>query len=240
MESAPGKPKMLYRRLGNTGIKVSVYGFGNWVTTNTPEQQALMQDVMVYAHDAGINFFDTAEAYGAGEGEKFFGKVFSKYSWPRSSYVLSTKIYWGGAGVNDKGLSRKHVIEGMNNSLKRLQQDYCDVVFCHRPDRDTPIEETVRAMNYLIKENKTLYWGTSEWSAAQIVEAYRQADLNGLIPPVVEQPQYHMLCRERFEKEYDFIFRNFNYGSTTWSPLASGVLSGKYNSGERLKGTRLG
>lgn len=128
----------------------------------------------------------------------------------------------------------------MNNSLKRMGQDYCDVVYCHRPDRETPIEETVRAMNYLIKQNKTLYWGTSEWSAAQIVEAYRQADLNGLIPPVVEQPQYNMFCRERFEKEYDFVFRHLGYGSTTWSPLASGVLTGKYNSGERLKGTRLG
>jgi len=159
------------------------------------------------------------------------GKVIKKSGWKRSDLVLSTKIYWGGKGINDKGLSRKHIIEGTNAALKRLQTDYVDLIFCHRPDLYTPIEETVRAMNYIIDQGKAFYWGTSEWSAAQIMEAYQIARSEHLIPPIMEQPEYNMLHREKIEKEYLPLYNKIGLGTTIWSPLKSGLLTGKYNNG---------
>ena len=229
---------MLYRNLGNTGLKVSVLGFGNWVTSHNPEQAQTTEECVIKAYEAGINFFDTAEIYGFGEAERIFGNIFAKHKWPRDKLVISTKLLRCGMGVNDGGLSRKHIIEGIKASLKRLQTDYVDVVFCHRPDNDTPMEETVRAMNWIIQKGFAFYWGTSEWSASQIQDAWGVADRLGLIGPCVEQPQYNMLVRDRFESEYSFLFKKHRMGSTIWSPLASGILTGKYNDGSIAAGGR--
>jgi len=186
---------------------------------------------MKACYDAGINFFDNAEAYAGGQAETVMGNILRKVGWRRESLVLSTKIFWGGEGPNDVGLSHKHIIEGVNKALRRLQTDYVDLVFCHRPDPDTPIEETVRAMDIVIRQGKAFYWGTSEWSAAEIMAADGIARRYNLTPPVMEQPQYNLLHRERFEKEYLPLYRELGMGTTTWSPLASGLLSGKYNDG---------
>jgi len=186
---------------------------------------------MSRAYDAGVNFFDNAEAYADGNAERVMGNVIKKLGWRRESIVVSSKVFWGGEGPNDKGLSHKHVFEGCRNSLKRLQLDYLDLFFCHRPDPNTPIEETVRAMDDLIHDGKILYWGTSEWSAADIMRAHGLAREHGLTPPQMEQPQYNMLHRERVEKEYLPLYREIGLGTTIWSPLASGLLSGKYNKG---------
>lgn len=183
------------------------------------------------AYDAGVNFFDGAEAYAQGQAELAMGRVLKKMGWRREGLVLSTKIFWGGDGPNDTGLSHKHVIEGFHAALKRWQVDTLDLCFCHRPDPNTPIEETVRAMDVLIRQGKLFYWGTSEWSAHDIATAFKVARENHLTPPTMEQPQYNMLVRDRFEKEYAPLFRETGYGTTIWSPLASGVLSGKYNAG---------
>jgi len=192
---------------------------------------------MSAAYDAGINFFDNAEAYADGQAEVVMGNVFKKTKWPRESFVVSSKVFWGGEGPNDKGLSRKHIYEACRRSLKRLQLDYLDLFFCHRPDPTTPIEETVRAMDDLIHQGLVLYWGTSEWSAADIMRAYGIAREQGLTPPQMEQPQYNMLHRERVEKEYLPLYREIGLGTTIWSPLASGLLTGKYN--DRVpRGTR--
>ncbi|KAJ3314783.1 ATP-sensitive inward rectifier potassium channel 1, partial [Gonapodya sp. JEL0774] len=178
----------------------------------------------------GVNFFDTAEVYADGRSEIDMGKAFKSLGVKRSDLVVATKLFWGGPGINDQGLSRKHIIEGTKASLERLGLDYVDLIFAHRPDNETPIEETVRAFNYLLDHGQAFYWGTSEWTAQQITEAHRVADKLGLVGPSMEQPEYNMFARERFEKEYAPLYRDFGMGTTIWSPLASGVLSGKYNS----------
>ncbi len=222
---------MIYNRLGRAGIKLSALSLGAWVTYGGQVGEDLAEKCMIAAYEAGVNFFDNAEVYASGNAEIVMGNVLKRLGWRRESYVVSTKIFWGGDGPNDTGLSHKHIIEGFNNALKRLQLDYVDLVFCHRPDPNTPIEETVRAIDTLIKQGKVFYWGTSEWSAADIMRADGLARQYNLTPPVMEQPQYNMLHRERFEVEYAPLFRDLGYGTTIWSPLASGLLTGKYNNG---------
>jgi voltage-dependent potassium channel beta subunit len=222
---------MEYRRLGRAGIKVSELSFGSWVTFGDQIGEQVAQDCMVAAYEAGVNFFDNAEGYAGGKSETVMGNVFKKVGWRREDLVVSTKIFWGGSGPNDLGLSHKHIIEGVNNSLRRLQMDYVDLLFCHRPDPNTPIEETVRAMDIVIKQGKAFYWGTSMWSAAEILRADGIARQYGLTPPVMEQPVYSLLERDQVEKELAPVFREIGYGTTIWSPLASGVLTGKYNNG---------
>ena len=228
---------MEYRNLGRSGLKVSALSFGAWVTFGDQIGEKEARAMMQAAIDAGVNFFDNAEVYAGGKAEAMMGKVVKKAGWKRSDLVFSTKIFWGGDGVNDKGLSRKHIVEGVDAALKRLQMDYVDLVFAHRPDLHTPIEETVRAFNHVIDQGKAFYWGTSEWSATQIMEAHGIARELGLIPPTMEQPQYHMFHRERFEAEYAPLYEHLGLGTTIWSPLASGLLTGKYNAG-MPKGTR--
>lgn len=222
---------MLYRRLGSSGLQVSALSLGAWVTMGSQIDEDVSFECMSAAYDAGVNFFDNAEAYASGEAEVVMGNVIKRAGWKRSDLVVSTKIYWGGKGVNDRGLSRKHVLEGTWAALKRLQLDYVDLLFCHRPDPDTPIEETVRAMSFLIDQGLVFYWGTSEWSAEQLWQAYMIARREHLHPPQMEQPQYNMLHRERVEKEYAALYDEIGLGTTIWSPLASGILSGKYNDG---------
>jgi voltage-dependent potassium channel beta subunit len=222
---------MEYRYLGSSGLQVSALSLGAWVTYGGQVGEEVAYDCMQAAYEAGVNFFDNAEAYAQGNAEIVMGNVIRKAEWKRSDLVISTKIFWGGKGPNNTGLSRKHIIEGTNASLGRLQMEYVDLIFCHRPDRFTPIEETVRAMNYLIDQGKALYWGTSEWSAQEITEAYGIARREHLIPPLMEQPQYNMFHRERVESEYARLYREMGLGTTIWSPLASGLLTGKYNQG---------
>jgi voltage-dependent potassium channel beta subunit len=222
---------MEYRRLGRAGLKLSELSLGAWVTYGGQVGEDVARECMLAAYEAGVNFFDNAEAYANGNAEVVMGNVIKKLGWRREGIVVSTKLFWGGEGPNDTGLSHKHIIEGMNNALRRLQMDYVDLVFCHRPDPNTPIEETVRAMDILIKQGKAFYWGTSEWSAAEILRADGLARQYGLTPPTMEQPQYNMLTRERFEKEYAPLYKELGYGTTIWSPLASGILTGKYNQG---------
>lgn len=225
---------MKYRRLGRSGLKLSALSFGSWVTFGRQLDVKRAEDCMIAAYDAGVNFFDNAEAYARGESEILMGKVLKKAGWSRDSYVVSSKVFWGAVPdpkPTQMGLSRKHVIEACHQALRRLQLDYLDLYFCHRPDRETPIEETVRAMHDLVIQGKVLYWGTSEWSAQQIMEAYSIARQYGLTPPTMEQPQYHMFHRERVEVEYDRLYREIGLGTTIWSPLASGLLTGKYNNG---------
>jgi voltage-dependent potassium channel beta subunit len=220
-----------YRRLGRAGIKLSALSLGAWVTYGGQVGEQVAQECMAAAYDAGVNFFDNAEAYAGGNAEVVMGNVIKQLGWRRESIVVSTKIFWGGDGPNDRGLSHKHIVEGVNSALKRLQLDYVDLVFCHRPDPDTPIEETVRAMDIVIKQGKAFYWGTSEWSAVEIMRADALARQYGLTPPTMEQPQYNMFTRERFEHEYGLLYSELGYGTTIWSPLASGLLTGKYNDG---------
>jgi voltage-dependent potassium channel beta subunit len=222
---------MEYRRLGKAGIKLSALSLGAWVTYGGQVGEQAARECMAAAYDAGVNFFDNAEGYASGNAEVVMGNVIRQLGWPRESIVVSTKIFWGGDGPNDTGLSHKHIIEGVNNSLRRLQLDYVDLLFCHRPDPDTPIEETVRAMDIVIRQGKAFYWGTSEWNAADIMRADAIARQYNLTPPSMEQPQYNMLTRERFEREYAPIYKELGYGTTIWSPLASGLLTGKYNDG---------
>lgn len=222
---------MNYRRLGKAGIKLSELSLGAWVTYGGQVGENVAYECMTAAYEAGVNFFDNAEGYAGGNAEIVMGNVIKKAGWRRESLVISTKIFWGGEGPNDTGLSHKHVIEGVNNALRRLQMDYVDLVFCHRPDPNTPIEETVRAMDIVIEQGKAFYWGTSEWSAAEIMEADGIARQYGLTPPAMEQPQYNMFARDRFEKEYAPLYRDLGYGTTIFSPLASGLLTGKYNEG---------
>lgn len=220
-----------YRRLGNAGLKVSELSLGAWVTYGGQVGEDVALKCMSAAYDAGVNFFDNAEAYARGNAEIVMGNVIKKLGLRRESIVVSSKVFWGGEGPNDLGLSRKHIYEACRNSLKRLQLDYLDLFFCHRPDPNTPIEETVRAMDDLIHQGKILYWGTSEWSAADIMRAHALTREYGLAPPQMEQPQYNMLHRDRVEKEYLPLYREIGLGTTIWSPLASGVLTGKYNNG---------
>ncbi|MFZ5809408.1 MAG: potassium channel beta subunit family protein [Chloroflexota bacterium] len=229
---------MEYRFLGKTGLKVSALSLGAWVTFGQQIGEDIAYACMKNAYEAGVNFFDNAEVYANGQAEIVMGNIIKKAGWKRSDLVISTKIFWGGDGPNDNGLSRKHIFEGINASLKRLQMEYVDLIFCHRPDLYTPIEETVWAMNHVIQQGKALYWGTSEWSAAQIIEAVSVARREHLIPPVMEQPEYNMFHRERVEAEYAPLYRAIGLGTTVWSPLASGLLTGKYNNGIP-EGTRI-
>lgn len=222
---------MQYRYLGNSGLKVSALSFGAWVTFGDQIGEDVATDLMKTAYDHGVNFFDNAEGYSGGKAETMMGNVIKKQGWKRSDLVVSTKIFWGGGGPNDMGLSRKHIIEGTKAAIERFQMEYVDLVFCHRPDPHTPIEETVRAMNFVLDQGLAFYWGTSEWSAEQIRQAYEIARREHLVPPLMEQPQYNMFVRERVETEYRPLYRDFKLGLTTWSPLSSGLLSGKYNDG---------
>ena len=228
---------MEYRYLGRSGLQVSALSLGGWVTWGQQIGDDLTYECMTAAYDAGVNFFDTAEVYADGKSEIAMGNAVRRAGWKRSDLVLSTKIFWGGKGVNDKGLSRKHIIEGLDASLARLQVEYVDLVFCHRPDIHTPIEETVRAMTHVIHQGKAFYWGTSEWSAQELMEAYAIARQEHLIPPLMEQSQHNMLERERLEKEYLRLYPLMGLGTTIWSPLACGLLTGKYNDG-MPEGTR--
>ena len=224
---------MEYRRLGKSGLKVSALSFGSWVTFGNQMMVDEAEACMTAAYDAGVNFFDNAEAYAAGKSEIVMGKVLARTQWPRDSYIVSSKVFWGSGGKlpTQKGLSHKHVFEACHQAMERLQVDYLDLYFCHRPDRETPIEETVRAMHNLILQGKVLYWGTSEWSAQEIMEAYSVARQYNLTPPTMEQPQYHMFHRERVEVEYGRLYDEIGLGTTIWSPLDSGILTGKYNDG---------
>lgn len=229
---------MEYRHLGKAGVKVSELSLGAWVTYGNQFGLKEAKEIMSAAFDAGVNFFDNAEAYASGQAEIIMGQALKELGWARKDYLVSTKIFWGGEGPNDQGLSYKHIIEGVNGALKRLQLEYVDFVFAHRPDPDTPIEETVFAFNQVIREGKAFYWGTSEWAAAEIMRAVDIARRNGLRPPSMEQPQYNMFHRRRFEVEYAPLYKELGYGTTTWSPLYGGLLTGKYNSGNIPEGSR--
>ena len=224
---------MEYRHLGRSGVRVSALSLGSWVTFHHQVDVGHAVEMMVAAYDAGVNFFDNAQAYAKGKSEEVMGAALKKLGWRRSSYLVSTKFYWGlHDGVNEKDtLNRKFLLEGIDGSLQRFRLDHVDLVFCHRPDPHTPIEETVWAMHNIVQAGKAIYWGTSEWSAAEIVAAIEIAERHHLHKPVMEQPEYNLFKRWRFEVEYARLFGDYGYGSTTWSPLASGLLTGKYNSG---------
>jgi voltage-dependent potassium channel beta subunit len=229
---------MEYRSLGRTGIKVSVLSFGSWVTFDNQLQVDLALDCMQAAHDAGCNFFDNAEVYAGGKSEEIMGAALTKLGWPRWSYVLTTKLFWGihsareGNNVNVQNtLNRKYLMQAIDGSLERLGHDFVDVLYCHRHDPDTPVEETVWAMSDIVSAGKALYWGTSEWPVERIRQAIEVAERHHLHKPVTEQPQYNLLDRERVEVEYRPLFDEFGYGTTIWSPLASGLLTGKYRDG---------
>lgn len=220
---------MEYRNLGKSGLKVSELSFGSWITFGRQLDMDGVRSCMREAVDAGVNFFDNAEAYEEGLAELIMGEILREYK--REELVLATKIFWGGAKANLTGLSWKHLVEGTKNSLRRLQLEYVDILFCHRPDPSTPLEETVRAMDYLVKGGFTFYWGTSEWSAPDIEKAHQIARDNYLTPPQVEQPQYNLFHRERVEHEYLPLYQKYGMGVTSWSPLDFGILTGKYNQG---------
>lgn len=224
---------MQYRHLGRTGIRVSELSFGSWVTFHNQAGVKSAVEMMAAAYDAGVNFFDNAEVYASGKSEEVMGDALKQLKWRRGSYLISTKLFWGlHDGINEKNtLNRKRLIEGINGSLQRLQLDYVDLLYCHRPDPTTPIEETVWAMHNIVEWGKAMYWGTSEWAASEIIEAIQIAERHHLHKPVVEQPQYNMFERKRMEGDYARFYREYGYGSTIWSPLASGLLSGKYQKG---------
>jgi voltage-dependent potassium channel beta subunit len=219
---------MLYRRLGRSGLKLSALSFGSWVTFGTQLDDRGAGELMRIAYDAGVNFFDNAEVYANGESERMMGRVLERMRWPRDSYCVSSKVFWGGKLPTQRGLSRKHVVEACHAALERLKVDHLDLFFCHRPDPETPVAETVRAMHDLVAQGKVLYWGTSEWSAEEIAEAYGAAHRDHLTPPTTEQPQYNLFERAKVERDYLRLFDTFGLGTTIWSPLASGVLTGKY------------
>ena len=225
---------MLYRRLGRTGLQLSALSFGAWVTFGRQVGRSQARELLALAWDQGVNFFDNAETYNRGEAERLMGDVLADLRFPRDSYCVSSKVYFGAVDnprPTQRGLSRKHVIEACHQALERLRVDHLDLYFCHRPDPDTPIEETVAAMDTLVRQGKVLYWGTSEWPAEAIAEAHRIARENHLYAPVAEQPQYNLLHRERVEREYAPLYERFGMGTTIWSPLASGLLAGRYNEG---------
>ncbi len=222
---------MEYRHLGNSGLKVSTLSFGSWVTFKAQVDLPLAVKMMQTAYDAGVNFFDNAEVYANGASEEIMGDALKKLSWSRDSFTVSSKAFWGGQLPTQKGLSRKHLTDACHAALRRLKVDYLDLFFCHRPDESTPIEETVRTMSDLIHQGKVLYWGTSEWTAQQIMEAYSVARQYGLIPPTMEQPEYNMFRRDKVESDFRRLYTEIGLGTTIWSPLASGLLTGKYNRG---------
>ncbi|MBP1806151.1 potassium channel beta subunit family protein [Rubellimicrobium aerolatum] len=222
---------MEYRRLGKSGLQVSALSFGSWVTFAKQVDTTLAKELLTAAYDAGVNFFDNAEGYEAGQSEVVMGQALRELDWPRETWVVSSKVFWGGSKPTQRGLSAKHVTEACHAALRRLQVDHLDLYFCHRPDIDTPIEETVRAMDNLIRQGKVLYWGTSEWSAQQITEAHRVAREWRMTPPTMEQPQYNLFERVKVEGDYAPLYDTYGLGTTIWSPLASGLLTGKYNDG---------
>ncbi|XVJ67037.1 MAG: aldo/keto reductase [Lacibacter sp.] len=233
---------MEYRRLGRSGLQLSVLSFGSWVSFHKQIDDSIADELMGIAYDNGVNFFDNAEVYALGKSEEMMGRVLKKKNWDRTSYTVSSKAYFGWRGKENKpnqtGLSRKHLTEACHEALQRLQVDYLDLYFCHRPDKNTPIEEVVFTMNTLIQQGKILYWGTSEWSGVELMEAHRVAQAYRLIGPTMEQPEYNLFNRHKLENEYLEIFKNVGLGTTIWSPLASGLLTGKYNDGIP-EGTRL-
>jgi voltage-dependent potassium channel beta subunit len=222
---------MEYRRLGKSGLKVSEFSFGSWVTFGKQVAGGDAVGLMKLAYDNGVNFFDNAEGYESGKSELVMGEALKTLGWSRDSFIVSSKVFWGGQKPTQRGLSRKHVTDAAHAALKRLQVDYLDLYFCHRPDIDTPIEETVRAMHDLVAQGKVLYWGTSEWSAQQLTEAYAVAQDLRITPPTMEQPQYNIFERQKVEADYLRLYDLLGLGTTIWSPLASGVLTGKYNDG---------
>lgn len=226
---------MEYRRMGKTGLQLSVLSYGSWVTFAKQIDDSASDKLMSLAYDSGINFFDNAEVYSRGESELMMGRILKKKSWERSSYVVSSKVFFGWRGDNNKpnqkGLSRKHIMEACDEALQRFQLEYIDLFFCHRPDRNVPMEEVVRSMNTLIQQGKIFYWGTSEWTGSEIMEAHMVAKQLGLEGPAMEQPQYNLFERHKIESDYKPIFNNIGLGTTIWSPLASGLLTGKYNNG---------
>ncbi|MGD2121780.1 MAG: aldo/keto reductase [Gemmatimonadota bacterium] len=222
---------MDYRRLGKAGLKVSELSLGSWVTFGRQVDLGEAKTLLKTAYDAGVNFFDNAEVYEAGQSEKIMGQAMAALGLPRDTFAVSSKVFWGGEKPMQLGLSAKHVRDACDAALRRLQVEYLDLFFCHRPDIDTPVEETVRAMHGLIQQGKVIYWGTSEWSAQQITEAYAVARAHGLTPPTMEQPEYNLLHRDKVEREYAPLYETFGLGTTIWSPLASGMLTGKYNDG---------
>jgi len=226
---------MEYRRLGKSGLQLSLLSFGSWVTFHKQINDSSADELMSIAYDSGINFFDNAEAYALGESEKMMGRVLKSKNWDRTSLVISSKVYFGWRGKENKpnqtGLSRKHIAEACNEALQRMQLDYLDLFFCHRPDKKVPVEEVVWTMNTLIQQGKILYWGTSEWSAQEIMEAHMYAQQYKLIGPTMEQPEYNLFNRHKMENEYLQIFKTVGLGTTIWSPLAAGLLTGKYNNG---------
>jgi len=226
---------MEYRYMGRTGLQLSALSFGSWVSFHKQIDDSIADELMGLAYDKGVNFFDNAEVYALGKSEEMMGRVLSKKNWDRTSFVVSSKVYFGWRGKENKpnqtGLSRKHITEACHEALKRLQVDYLDLYYCHRPDKQTPIEEVVLTMNTLIQQGKILYWGTSEWSGVEIMEAHRIAASYRLIGPSVEQPEYNLFNRQKMENEYLGIFKTVGLGTTIWSPLASGLLTGKYNNG---------
>lgn len=232
---------MEYNNLGKSGLKVSRLSLGSWLTFGKLIEDEVSEKLMHYAYDQGINFFDNAEIYARGKSELVMGKILKKSAWSRDSYIVSSKVFFGTGGQwpTQKGLNRKHVFEACHQALKRLQVDYLDLYFCHRPDKSTPIEETVWAMHQLIMQGKILYWGTSEWSAQEIMEAHMFAKQNHLIGPVMEQPEYNMFARRKVEVEFTQLYKTVGLGTTIWSPLASGILTDKYLN-KFPKGTRLG
>lgn len=222
---------MNYRRLGKTGLKVSELSYGSWVTFSFQLGVDSAAEIMKLAYDNGVNFFDNAEAYADGQAEIIMGEAIKKLGWSRDTYIVSSKVFFGGEKPTQCGLSHKHIIDACHGALKRFQVDYLDLYFCHRPDPETPIEETVRAMHTLVLQGKVCYWGTSEWSAPEIEEAYRISRELGLTPPSMEQPEYNMFARDKMEHEYLQLFDQEQLGTTIWSPLASGLLTGKYLDG---------
>ncbi len=225
---------MEYRRLGKSGLKVSALSFGSWVTFSNQIDIDKAADIMKVAYDAGVNFFDNAEIYAHGQSEVIMGHALKKLGWSRDTYIVSSKVRWGAvpnAKPTQAGLNRKHIVEACHQAMARLQVEYLDMYFCHRPDPESPMEEVVRSMTELIQQGKVFYWGTSEWSAQQLMEAHSVARQFNLIPPTMEQPQYNMFHRERFEEEYGRLYDTLGLGTTIWSPLASGMLTGKYNDG---------
>lgn len=225
---------MEYRRLGSAGLKVSVLSFGSWVSFKNQLNDDMALECMKAAYEAGVNFFDNAEIYANGESERIMGNALKKLGWRRASYVVSTKFFWGlNNGPNEKNtLNRKYLMQAIDGSLQRMQLDYIDLIFCHRPDPFTPVEEVAHAMHDIISQGKALYWGTSEWSASEFAQAWHIADKYGWHKPQMEQPQYNLFWRKRVEDEYARLYSDLGMGTTTWSPLASGLLTGKYNSGD--------
>ncbi|XP_042152375.1 voltage-gated potassium channel subunit beta-2 isoform X1 [Oncorhynchus tshawytscha] len=230
-DSVAQKTGMLYRNLGKSGLRVSCLGLGTWVTFGGQITDEVAEQLMTMAYESGVNLFDTAEVYAAGKAEVILGNIIKKKCWRRSSLVITTKLYWGGKAETERGLSRKHIIEGLKGSLQRLQLEYVDVVFANRPDTNTPMEEIVRAMTYVINQGMSMYWGTSRWTAMEIMEAYSVARQFNLIPPVCEQAEYHLFQREKVEVQLPELYHKIGVGAMTWSPLACGIITGKYQNG---------